>query len=274
MGNEANVMHDDDSRFQRFAPLLRRVIILLAVLAATPVVLWMITAFVRAYVGPPKVPSFHQLASTTPMAAPETAAASTANSDQPAAAPMQAKVADITASTTETRTTASDARDVPSPKGSLLSDRPPDGAASAPATVATTAPAATALAPSQTPAAPAAPAAPMNVATTEMPASSNPAPVPQQPVANATTAEVPQPPAAEPAATEQPADALPASPPLTGKIPLPRRRPRGLGEANTTRVAQGAVPMPRPRPDSAGPAAPSETASTPGPLEFIQNIFH
>lgn len=49
-------MHDDDNRFQRFVPLLRRVIILLAVLAATPVVLWMITTFVRAYVGPPENP--------------------------------------------------------------------------------------------------------------------------------------------------------------------------------------------------------------------------
>ena len=49
-------MHDDDNRFQRFVPLLRRVIILLAVLAATPVVLWMITTFVRAYVGPAENP--------------------------------------------------------------------------------------------------------------------------------------------------------------------------------------------------------------------------
>ena len=83
-------MHNDDNRLHRFVPLLRRVIILLAVLAATPVVLWMITAFVRAYVGPPKVPAFHQLASTAPMAAPTTASASTANSDQPPAAPAQA----------------------------------------------------------------------------------------------------------------------------------------------------------------------------------------
>ena len=52
-------MHDDDNRFQRFVPLLRRVIILLAVLAATPVVLWMITTFVRAYVGPPRIPALH-----------------------------------------------------------------------------------------------------------------------------------------------------------------------------------------------------------------------
>jgi hypothetical protein len=258
-------MHNDDNRLHRFVPLLRRVIILLAVLAATPVVLWMITAFVRAYVGPPKVPTFHQLASTAPMAAPVTVAATTANSDQPPAAASPAKITDITASTTQVPTTASDARDVPSPKGSLLGDRPADGTASASANLSTSAPAASA--PLQ-PQAPAAAGASMNVSTTEMPASSS-APAAQQPAANPATAEAAQP----PAAAEQPADAMPAAPPLTGKIPLPRRRPRGLGEANMTRIAQSGVPMPRPRPDSAGPAAPAETTS-PSPLEFIQNIFH
>ena len=256
-------MHNDDSRLHRLVPLLRRVIILLAVLAATPVVLWMITAFVRAYVGPPKVPAFHQLASTAPMAAPATAAASTVNSDQPSAAPAQAKFADITASTTEVPTAGSDARGVPSPKGSLLSDRPTDATASAPATLSTTAPASST--PLQ-PQAPAAAAASMNVTTTETPASSSAA-APQQPAANAATAE-----AAQPSAAEQSADAIPTTAPLTGKIPLPRHRPRGLGEANMTQMAQGAIPMPRPRPDGAGPAAPPET-SGPSPLEFIQNIF-
>jgi hypothetical protein len=256
-------MHNDDNQLYRFVPLLRRVIILLAVLAATPVVLWMITAFVRAYVGPPKVPAFHQLASTAPMAAPATAAASTANSDQPSAAPVQAKVADITASTTQVPTTASDARDVSPPKGSLLSDRPADGTASASAKLATIAPAASA--PLQ-PQAPAAAVASVNVTTTEPPASSS-APVAQQPAASPATAEAAQP----PAAAEPSADAMPAAPPLTGTIPLPRHRPRGLGDM--TRMAQGGVPMPRPRPDSAGPAAPAETKG-PSPLEFIQNIFH
>lgn len=257
-------MLNDDDRLNRFLPLLRRVIILLAVLAATPVVLWMITAFVRAYVGPPKAPAFHQLASTAPMAAPATAAASTANSDPPSAAASEAKVADITASTTQVPTPASDARDVPSPKGSLLSDRPADGVPAVSANLSTTAPAASA--PLQ-PQAPPAAAASVNVATTEMPASSS-APRAQQPAANAATAE-----AAQPSAADESADAMPAAPPLSGKIPLPRRRPRGLGEATMTMAQSGAIPMPRPRPDGAGPAAPAETTG-PSPLEFIQSIFH
>ncbi|HEY1746732.1 MAG TPA: hypothetical protein VGG11_08225 [Xanthobacteraceae bacterium] len=66
---------------------------------------------------------------------------------------------------------------------------------------------------------------------------------------------------------------MPPAPPLTGKIPLPRHRPRGLGDASMTRIAQGAVPVPRPRPDAAGPvAAPETTNST--PLDFLQNMFH
>jgi hypothetical protein len=262
-------MHDDDSRFQRFVPLLRRVIILLAVLAATPVILWMITAFVRAYVGPPKVPTFHQLASTTPMTTPATAAART-SSDQAPAASGQDKIAEVTASTAEATATASDARDVSSPKGSLLGDRSADGVGSAATNSPMIAPAASAPSPPST-----AVSAPMNmtnVTSIEAPASSTGA-GPQAPAAanTATTAaaEASQPAAAE----EQSAEVMPAAPPLTGKIPLPRHRPRDLAGTDMTRMAQSAVPMPRPRPDSAAPAAPPETTS-PGPLEFIQNIFH
>jgi hypothetical protein len=252
-------MHDDDNRIHRFVPLLRRIIILLAVLAATPVVLWMITAFVRAYVGPPKVPTFHQLAST----APATAAASTPNSDQPTAAPAQTKVADVTATKTEVTATASDARDLPLPKGSLLSDRPPETTAATGTNIPAIAPASSAPAPSRPLAAA---AAPMSMAAVETPAGG---PAAQQPAPNAATAEEAQP----PAVAEQPDDAVPAAPPLTGKIPLPRHRPRGLGDANMTRMAQSAIPTPRPRPDGAGPAAPPETTS-PGPLEFLQTLFH
>jgi hypothetical protein len=252
-------MHDDDNRFQRFVPLLRRVIILLAVLAATPVVLWMITTFVRAYVGPPRVPVLHQIAATTPTVS-ATAAASMPSSDQATASPAPGKIADMTASTTDVTATTSDARDVPSPKGSLLAERPSDGAAAAPAGISTIAPASI-PSPSQ---ASAAFATPTNL-TTAMTSTGSAPQIPQQPPASTATAE------ASPAATEQSPDVMPPAPPLTGKIPLPRHRPHGLGDANATRIAQGAVPVPRPRPDAAGPASPPDTAS---PLDFLQNIFH
>jgi hypothetical protein len=250
MSDEANAMHDDDSRFQRFVPLLRRVIILLAVLAATPVVLWMITAFVRTYVGPPRVPAPRQIASTAPMAAPATAAPSTADTDQAAAAPAQAKIADIATSTTDVTATTSDA-----PKGSLLGDRPSDSSANAPAGIATIAPASTLSPPSQMSAAPA--------------SQGNAAPTAPSPAPSTMTAEASPP----PAVTDQQPEVMPPAPPLTGKIPLPRRRPHGLGETDTTRLAQGAVPVPRPRPDAAGPASSSDTGNS-GPLDFLQNIFH
>jgi hypothetical protein len=256
-------MHDDDNRFQRFVPLLRRVIILLAVLAATPVVLWMITTFVRAYVGPPRIPAPHQIAATAPTIS-ATAAASISSSDQANAAPAQSKTADITASTTDVTATTSDARDVPLPKGTLLTDRPSDGAAAGPAGIATIAPASI-PSPSQASTAFPAPA----TLTTAMTSTSGAPQIPQQPFASTATAEASQ----APAVGEQSPDVMPPAPPLTGKIPLPRHRPHGLGDANATRLAQGAVPVPRPRPDGAGPASPPDTAS-PGPLEFLQNIFH
>lgn len=42
--------------------VLRRIIIVVAVLTAVPVALWTVTGFVRSYVGPPKVPYSRQLA--------------------------------------------------------------------------------------------------------------------------------------------------------------------------------------------------------------------
>ncbi len=234
-------MHDDDNRFQRFVPLLRRVIILLAVLAATPVVLWMITTFVRAYVGPPRIPALRQTASTQQMAAPAAAAASAPNSE------ASTKVADFTALTTDVTATTSEARDAASPKGSMLADRPSEAA-----NLPTTAPVPSMPSPSQTSA-----------------ALASAAPIGQSPAANTMTAEASPP----PAVAEQQPDVMPAAPPLTGKIPLPRHRPRGLGDATMTQMAQGAVPVPRPRPDGAGPVATPETPNS-GPLDFLQNMFH
>jgi len=62
-------MREDDD-FRHYVPLLRRIIILVAVIIAVPVILWTITVFVRTYVGPPHMPTFHQLASTASINAP------------------------------------------------------------------------------------------------------------------------------------------------------------------------------------------------------------
>ena len=48
----------DDEDIRQYMPVLRRLIILVAVITAIPVVMWTITSVVRTYVGPPKLPTF------------------------------------------------------------------------------------------------------------------------------------------------------------------------------------------------------------------------
>lgn len=224
-------MREDDEELRHYAPLLRRIIVLVAVLTAVPVILWTITAAVRSYVGPPKLPIFRQLAATEPTEAP---AAAMPASTQPQSAPDQSNTSGPS-SAVEARATATDARDLPT--AMQMSDGPP-----------------------------AAPASP-KAADMLMAAS---APTPAAPdTAASTGALAAQPPAA---ASELSADALPAATPLSGPIPLPRRRPHVIAEAPMTQIAQTNVPIPRPRPDGASPTVEPETNAQ--PLEFLQNIFH
>ena len=54
-------MRDYDDQFRPHV-VLRRIIIVVAVLTAVPVALWTVTGLVRSYVEPPKTPDFRQLA--------------------------------------------------------------------------------------------------------------------------------------------------------------------------------------------------------------------
>ena len=56
----------DDDNIRLYTPVLQRVIILLAVIIAVPVVMWTITTFVRTYVAPPKAPTFQRMTETQP----------------------------------------------------------------------------------------------------------------------------------------------------------------------------------------------------------------
>ena len=47
--------YDDDSNIQHYAPVLRRIIILVAVITAVPVMLWTITAFMQTYIAQPTI---------------------------------------------------------------------------------------------------------------------------------------------------------------------------------------------------------------------------
>jgi hypothetical protein len=78
-----------------------------------PVMLWTITAFVRNYVGPPHIPTFHQLAAIASINAPSAGAGPEAMVQLPQGGGGSGAVVEALA-------TATDARDAAAPKG----DRP------------------------------------------------------------------------------------------------------------------------------------------------------
>src|SRR5579863_3310107 len=91
---EADVMREYDDHIRLYTPMLQRIIILVAVIIAVPVVLWTITAFVRSYVAPPQVPTFRPLAANQAPAqgnvqvAAQTAPTQTANVASDARTPL------------------------------------------------------------------------------------------------------------------------------------------------------------------------------------------
>jgi hypothetical protein len=212
-------MREDDDNFRHYVPLLRRIIILVAVIIAVPVILWTITVFVRTYVGPPRMPTFHQLASTASINAP------TASEGSEAAAQSSQAAADGSGPVVEAGATVADARDGAAAKGSMLGDRLADSDVGAPR-----------------------------------------AGDPGSGASGAATA------AQAGAGADEGNQSLSSSQPLSGPIPLPRRRPREA-EMLTADNAISNVPIPRRRPEGAGSNAPAETTGS-NPIGFIQNLFH
>jgi hypothetical protein len=219
-------MREDDD-FRHYVPLLRRIIILVAVIIAVPVILWTITVFVRTYVGPPHMPTFHQLASTASINAPSP------RSGSEAAAQLST---DSSGPVVEAN--ATDAREGPAPKGPMLADRSADADASSPGAQRAGDPAGVF------------PPSPLTA-----------------PDGNGTATS-----AQRTAGADEGGESLSASQPLSGPIPLPRRRPPEA-ELRTADNALSNVPMPRRRPDGAGAGAPTETTGS-NPIGFIQNLFH
>jgi len=258
-------MRENDNEFGHYVPLLRRIIILVAVITAIPVVLWTITAVVRTYVGPPKIPTFHQLAARASINEPSDAKPVETAAPEPTV--RQAKLADPSPATaTDTRS------DAAAPKGPLLGERPPDNDVTTAATVPAVVPA------TASPPKAADPSIGVTPRIVEIPAAA-----PDATTASMTAA------AAPPPDTASASEAMPAATPLSGPIPLPRRRPHVVAEAQTeatpasqtaptTRMASATpssgtgIPMPRPRPEAA-PSAPAPEGSSGGPLDFITNMF-
>ncbi|MGA2312489.1 MAG: hypothetical protein ABSF87_09010 [Xanthobacteraceae bacterium] len=240
-------MREDSDHFRHYVPLLRRIVIVVAVLAAIPVILWTITIFMRSYVGPPKLPTFRQLAASATVPLPRNASASLDSATQPLPPSEQSRLSAASSAAVPAGATPTDAPDAAAaPKGPLLGDRAPIGAANTPTGALRTA--ATSIIPADPKA-------------TEMPAAAAPA----DGAAPSTGALAAQQPAA---ASDPPADAVPAAEPLSGPIPLPPRRPHLVAMAQMTPAT---VPMPRPRPDAAGPAASDSTTAR--PFDWLQNMF-
>jgi len=243
-------MHEDSDHFRHYVPLLRRVIIVVAVLAAIPVMLWAITVFMRSYVAPPKLPTFRQLAASATVPLPRNASASLDSATQPLPQPEQSRLSDASSAAIPAGATRTDAPDAAAaPKGPLLGDRAPIGAANTPTGALRTAETS--------------PIVPADPKAVEMPAV---AAAPDGAAPNTGGALAGPQPAVS---IDTPADALPAAEPLSGPIPLPPRRPHLVAMAQ---MAPATVPMPRPRPDAAGPAASDST--TAGPFDWLQNMFH
>jgi hypothetical protein len=229
--------YDEDNNIQHYAPVLRRIIILVAVITAVPVMLWTITAFMHTYIAQPTIPSPQPLAAATDPAPPMSAAADTATANSPA--PDQAAPA------------ATDARATDDGRGDRMRDSAGNNAAP---NVQVASTAAISPAPSAAPGAPPAPAA-VTVQAAPTPA---PSVFPNPPFVAQPT------PAAPDAAND--ADALPPPDPITGPIPLPRHRPSQLALADTD------IPLPRARPSNA-PEPQSPTPDAP-PSGYDPGIGH
>src|SRR5580704_3612634 len=106
---------DDDNSYS-FAPLLRRIFILVVVITAVPVMLWTATAFMRTYVAQPVIATARPLAPNTlasdtasdPAAAPATADATPA---QPAPTQAVPQITSPAPAIIKASATASAARD-------------------------------------------------------------------------------------------------------------------------------------------------------------------
>jgi hypothetical protein len=224
----------DDDNIQHYAPVLRRIIILVAVITAVPVMLWTITAFMHTYIAQPTIPAPQPLAAVTAAAPPASSAADTGNPPAPSQ-PAQS---------------VTDARASDDGRGDRMRDS--GGNMGAPNVQVA------ALAPTPS-AAPAAAQAPAPVTVQTAPASA-PSVFPDSP------SVVPQQPAAADSANDAAADALPPPDPITGPVPLPRHRPNVIALADTD------IPLPRARPSNA-PEPPSPTPDAP-PSGYDPGIGH
>jgi len=284
----------EDDNIRLYMPILQRIIILVAIIIAVPVVMWTITTAVRTYVAPPGTPTFQRMtenqpSDTTsgepraaPIPAPAVPAAPAAQQGE-AATPAAQMANATTASSADTRTPLLEIKKpvaaVQPQLGPAPANTPATGptAATQPAAAINAQPGAGLTAAGRaTPALPAS-AAPAAIGTDIAAKSDNAAgpaasdraivwPNPQvsaPPQIGTDTASATEPAPPQPTAVgDTAAEELPAANPIAGTVPLPRRRPNDV--AMLQPGLQGIVPLPRARPADA-PADASATSDTSGP---------
>ena len=221
-------MREDDNEIGHFLRVLRRIIILFAVIIAVPVILSTITAFMRYQVGLPKALTFPNPFATASINAPERGTI---------AKPTQQQFTPRQASDPQEPGAAERA----APEDRLVVEHPPDAPPSVPSASQT---ADTSSASSTTP-----------MVADEAHGVQPPLTANDGATAGRADAVSPMQPAP---ATEAETDVLSASAPLSGPIPLPRPRPHDAGGVRTTDTMPSLVPMPRPRPAAGGSDAQQE----------------
>ena len=222
-------MREDNDEMGHYVEVLRRILVLCAVIIAVPVILWTITAFVRCQVTLPKVFSLPNPLATASTNAPQRA--TIAEPTQQQAMPLQ-----------PTDPQEAKQTERAAPEGSSFVEHPPDAPPSAPPQTADTS-SATAISISATP----------TGAHDLLP------PFAANDVATAGTTGAIQPAAAPEAET----DLLSASAPLSGPVPLPRPRSHDAGRLRTADRVPSPAPT-RPRP-AVGDAGAQQGTTTAGP---------
>lgn len=240
-------MRDDEDNIRQYLPVLRRIIILVAVLTAIPVGMWTITAFVRNHVAPPRAPALQPMA-IAPLSPPANTTVATA-SDQP---PTQS-------------VNATEAAPLNAPGNAGANDaRGAAGTASAYAPAGPTPGFKTASVGGPSSAAAKDDATPAAAASADVAASPADSAAPNQsPDSDTQIAARPQE-SIWPAPPAAAADAALPGEPISGPVPLPRKRPTSFAVA-------GNVPLPAPRPDTAAGGAPD---ASPTAIDWLKKVFH
>src|SRR6202050_2720248 len=144
-------MREDDGEIRYYVPVVRRLVVLAAVIVAVPMVMWTITSFVRTYLGPVRAPAIQAMSAAPVAAVPDQTA--TIPTDTPTATALaDPKIAPMPPPlpTNAAANIPPGSQSAPGPSGAMPASPPPPPAAT-PAPVAATSSAMAMSGPATTP---------------------------------------------------------------------------------------------------------------------------